>query len=461
MNIFSRAWRYVTRNKSKSLIMFLILFGMSTATISGVAIKKSTEIAKNNINASLNASFSVEQNLANTFGIGSRGFAAIKGKDLNLIKGVDTISKSNLMMVGEVELINAEKVDGKNVSIKDDQLFATSKKLNDIEGLTNSSLDNKFSGEIIKLKEGKHIDESSVHEMLVHETFAKENGLKLGDIVEITQTNQNSIPYKSVLQEPIKLTVVGIFTGDSRGARTNPFELVENLLITDINTVKELYDYNEDDAIYQTAQFFVNDPKELESTMSEVKKLPIDWSQYKTTKTSDNFATLSSSLDNMNALINTMIYGTLIVSAIILSLLMAFWINGRMHEIGILLSLGFSKFNIIAQYTIELMLIAALSFSFSYFSGRGIAQNLATSMAQRANQESMNQFNQGLGGMNFGQDPNSSVLTKGMDDLDIDVTVEEMIPVYIIGTMIIIVSVSLSSVLIVRLKPREILTKIS
>jgi len=64
--------------------------------------------------------------------------------------------------------------------------------------------------------------------------------------------------------------------------------------------------------------------------------------------------------------------GAIIAGAIILSLVLAFWIQGRIHETGILLSIGVSKFNIISQYIIELLLISVLAFGGSYFSSKEI-----------------------------------------------------------------------------------------
>ena len=49
----------------------------------------------------------------------------------------------------------------------------------------------------------------------------------------------------------------------------------------------------------------------------------------------------------------------------------------------------------------------------------------------------------------------------GRDEIDVKVDVEELIYVYVIGSGIIIISVLLSSVSIIRLKPKEILSKMS
>ena len=60
-----------------------------------------------------------------------------------------------------------------------------------------------------------------------------------------------------------------------------------------------------------------------------------------------------------------------------------------------------------------------------------------------------------------GNDSNSSLATRTIDEIDVKVEFKELIYVYVIGSGIIIISVLLSSVSIIRLKPKEILSKMS
>ena len=56
---------------------------------------------------------------------------------------------------------------------------------------------------------------------------------------------------------------------------------------------------------------------------------------------------------------------------------------------------------------------------------------------------------------------NISLATRTIDEIDVKVEFKELIYVYVIGSGIIIISVLLSSVSIIRLKPKEILSKMS
>ena len=51
MNVFKRSILYITRKKIKSIIMLFILFGIATAVLSGISIKKAANIARQDSNS--------------------------------------------------------------------------------------------------------------------------------------------------------------------------------------------------------------------------------------------------------------------------------------------------------------------------------------------------------------------------------------------------------------------------
>lgn len=463
MSMMKRAWLYVTRKKSKTLLMFLILFGIATATVSGIAIKKATIDAREQVNQSINASFSIGNNLQNNSGIGSRGMANVPASAIDQIKKVNGISTYNARMVGEVDLIDLEKVPLKNPRMQYNDEFAEQyKNFSDLDGMTDSSLDNKFISGVLHLEEGRHITPKDKQKVLLHEDFAKRNGLKLHDTLYVKQSELASVsPVEGALKEKIGLEIVGMFSGSNMDQATMESELTENVLITDLHTVQALRGYDQENAFYAEGKFYVSDPKELTRIVQEVKALPIDWVNYEIRESTNDYPALTGSLDNMDALINKMLIGVVVISAIILSLVLAFWINGRIHETGVLLSLGVSKINIILQYIAELLIIAVFAFGLSYFSGQAIAQNIGDGMVQQAGETSSMNIRQGLGGMQLGADPETSTVSKTLEKIDVSISLAEMGYVWLIGGIIILLSVSISSIFIIRLKPKEILSKMS
>ena len=207
--------------------------------------------------------------------------------------------------------------------------------------------------------------------------------------------------------------------------------------------------------------YILNTDTDVDKVTSKFKDIPTDWNKYTIVKSEDTFLALSKSFDSLDKIINMVLIGAIIAGIIILSLVLAFWIQGRVHETGILLSIGVSKFNIISQYIIELLLISILAFGGSYFSSKVISQNIGNTIVAQASKQAVQDVQSGFGGFSLGNDVNSSLATRTVDEIDVKVEVEELIYVYVIGTVIIILSVMASSVSIIRLKPKEILSKMS
>ena len=138
-----------------------------------------------------------------------------------------------------------------------------------------------------------------------------------------------------------------------------------------------------------------------------------------------------------------------------------------MHEMGILLSVGISKIKIVGQYVLECVLIAVAAFSLSYFASTFVAQSagdvfLSQMVAEQ--QQENERFSAGAShdGLKFNTAKGEiEMLISTSDSIDIHVGTDEIAIVLITGLMIILIAVSVASVTVIRLKPKEILSKMS
>ena len=69
-----------------------------------------------------------------------------------------------------------------------------------------------------------------------------------------------------------------------------------------------------------------------------------------------------------------------------MSLVLVFWVRGRLHEIGILLSIGASKWQIIGQFLAELAIIAAVSSVFALGIGSVASSQISTALTAQTSQ---------------------------------------------------------------------------
>ena len=451
MGSFKRAVLYITRKKKKSILMFFILFCIATAVLSGISIKKATSIARQNSSKETANTFEIQNNLATNFTGTMPESLVNKVSKVNGIKNYD----ASVQGIGLV-FKQLQNVEPKNNTVQyTDKQY---KNLFPVEAHKFTEYDTKFMSKSFRLVEGRHLVEGDKNKVLVHKALAEKNNLKVGDRIIGTK---DSLDYNASKDAPSEydLEIVGIFESQNTDRMGSKLEIPENLILSDMNTLNALYGYSKGNSQYTSAVFNTN--KNVDDVISDVNKIQENWSLYNISKSDDTFLALSKSFDSLEKIVNMLLIGSIIVGIIVLSLVLAFWIQGRIHETGILLSIGVSKFNIISQYIIELLLISVLAFGGSYFSSKVISQNIGNTIVSQASKQAVQDVKSGFGGFSLGNDVNSSLATRTVDEIDVKIQAKEVVYVYIIGTGIIIISVVLSSASIIRLKPKEILSKMS
>lgn len=85
-------------------------------------------------------------------------------------------------------------------------------------------------------------------------------------------------------------------------------------------------------------------------------------------------------LENMQSISSFILVVIVAATLLIMSLVFMFWIRQRKKEVGVLLSLGITKKNIIGQFIFELLLISVISITLSLVP----ANSLTTQINQRA-----------------------------------------------------------------------------
>lgn len=451
MGSFKRAVLYITRKKKKSILMFFILFCIATAVLSGISIKKATSIARQNSSKETANTFEIQNNLATNFTGTMPESLVNKVSKVNGIKNYDASVQGIGLVFKQLQ----------NVEPKNNTVQYTDKQYENlfpVEAHKFTEYDTKFMSKSFRLVEGRHLVEGDKNKVLVHKALAEKNNLKVGDRIIGTK---DSLDYNASKDAPSEydLEIVGIFESQNTDRMGSKLEIPENLILSDMNTLNALYGYSKGNSQYTSAVFNTN--KNVDDVISDVNKIQENWSLYNISKSDDTFLALSKSFDSLEKIVNMLLIGSIIVGIIVLSLVLAFWIQGRIHETGILLSIGVGKFKIISQYIIELLLISALAFGTSYFSSKMISQNIGDAMVSQASKQAVQEVQQGFGGMSLGYDANTSLATQTVDGIDVDVSLKEVLYVYAIGATIIISSVMISSSSIIRLKPKEILSKMS
>ena len=148
----------------------------------------------------------------------------------------------------------------------------------------------------------------------------------------------------------------------------------------------------------------------------------------------------------------------IIASVIVLSLILTLWGKERIHETGVFLSIGIKKSSILGQYLIEVLMIAILAFTLSFvtsnISNTLLQQNTKNEKQQLSTQEDHTEMKS----LDFSVSEDSE---SAIPDIKVEITLPDILQLYTIGFSIIFISVTISSISVMRLKPREILARMS
>ncbi len=265
MNVFKRAILYITRKKIKSIIMLFILFGIATAVLSGISVKKAANIARQNSNKDMANTFELQANLASNFE------GTIPENLINKVSKVEGIKNYDGAIQGaglDLENINYIKPEKNVVQYNDDNKY---EKLFSVEAHENSEYDIKFISKSLKLVDGRHIVSTDKNKVLIHKALAELNNLKVGDTIEAKKSVADFNASTSSKSD-YDLEIVGIFESENTERAGHKLEMPENLLITDIDTIKTLYGYSDGNIKYTNATF--NTKSQVDKVISKVKYIP-------------------------------------------------------------------------------------------------------------------------------------------------------------------------------------------
>ena len=456
--MFKNAFRYITRKPLKSVVILLIIATMSTLSLVGLSIKTAAEKASKETFKDITNSFAMQINRRTNPGT-PRGAGNLKGEDITQIAKIDGVKEHVKRMGVVADLVDHEIIAAKG-EVKDAERARKFGRTLMVTGVNDSTKEDKFVAETFKLVDGRHLEKSDVATVLMHEDLAKKNNLKVGDKLKI-KSNIYDADNEKQADETVEVTILGLFAGKNKTGVSSAQELYENNLIADLDTAAKLYGYTKENAIYQDATFFVDGNKNLDQVMSAAQKLAIDWKSYQLIKGSSNFPSLQKSIAGVYGVASKLLIGGLIFSGAILTLVLFLWLNARRKEIGILLSIGKNKWQIVGQFMLELIMIGVVGFGASYYFASqtgssiasGIVKNVTTGITKELNKEAATSKLAGgaeIDGFN-----------KTITDLEIKIEPADLIFVVVSGSIVILASLIISSSSLMKKQPKELLFEIA
>ena len=453
MDCKKRAGLYLLRKKGKAISIFLLIMVVSTFLISCFSLLTASEKLASDIRGALGAAFYLRA---------STGVLSDENGEMTVTENHIRITDNEIKRIqncGNIAYynpINYGYAKGEQLTFIHGEKHTEDNNMGAVTALRYSALETDFADEVLALAAGRHITEADTNAVLISSEVTAVNGLFVGDKIvlsssELGEADGEYIDVWSGERKETVVTIVGIYDileADANVTATAGRQ--ENRIYASIDVLTQLA-ASEPSVYTGEVGFYVTDPKTLDEIVSKVRQIKeIDWKTHFIRTNDFQYSKISDSLTSLGDLIKILSACVSIVSAAILTLILTLRIRGRIPEAGILLGAGIPKGEIIKQFLLEVLSVAAAAFLFSYAAGFGISHNLGNHL--------LADFQPNL--------INAAALQNGMNDaVSIDsyltLGIAKTLLIYGCQLIVVVLSVLLSSASILKLKPREILTKMS
>ena len=434
MNLIKRAGLYCLRQRFKTVILFLVLTLIATFMLTGIAVRGTAKSATADVQTAIGGKIMLDIDTDGHMGSGEQnqwGTTYTYNGDFITDKIVDAIKK-----VDGVVGYNAEDTEGywgagvnfKYLPATFGLSYTPYGEASRYTTTLSSEKSNAFQSGKYKLAEGRHITTDDKYTCLISKELADYNKLSVGDKIKMYSLDSDCIS---------EFEIVGIFDG-TEGTSGNALtvdEIPANCGYVDYAGIQDIFKDDYDNG-YSQLTIYVEDPVSIQNVYDRISALPeLTGKTLKLTIDTDEYDAVSTPLESLQKIVNTTIVIISVVSVVILTLLLTIWIRGRKKEIGILLSIGKSKSDILSQIFLETFTVAVFSFVASTPFSNLIAEKTGAFLVSR--------------------------VTAGTENLNVQIDAACLLPLYIISFFLITVAVMASSWTIVRYRPKDILTKMS
>lgn len=453
MNFAKRAFLYVLRKKGKTLSLFLLIFIVAVFLISCFGVLNASEKLSKDIRTSLGAAFYIRANTA--VSMNENGESEVKKNSVHISqKEIDEIMETG--KIKDYNPINYGFAKSDDIQFIPGEKHTDESSMGKVTALRFSALAPDFADETAVLIAGNHITETDNKKILISEQLASANHLSVGDVITLTHAKLGEIDGAYIDEIPIKTAYVqvevsGIYKLNIEDTAIKPTAgVAENGIYASLDVLNELHE-SETDIYTGEVDFYITDPAQLESITRKVQLLPsIDWTTHFIRANDFQYSKIADELHSLGNLVKILLFCVSVVSTAVLTLLLTMRIRGRMQEAGNLLAAGISKKQILAQFLLEVLSVTVLALILSYVASLSITRLLGCSLFGELQPNLLSEETLVTGAKSGIQIENYLKLSGAKISL-----------IYLCQFVVVTVSTFVSSIMMMRLKPKEILSKMS
>lgn len=449
MNCRKRSVLYLLRKRNRSVILWLILFIITTLMLTCITIGQGADGAMQRLFQAMGGYFKIETDDKpglNKYVDDEFINHIMDSYEIREFNGMDTV----YFMTRDMDLLP-----GRFTQEQDEKA-----KLARIMGNTDTGLNEYFIRQSLLLSEGRHITAEDSYKALISQELAEENGLSVGDTVSLSYYDEDAGRDWQAFE------IVGIFQIKSRQnsytSNTAECDMVENFIFVDTQSVRDMIGRTlerEIDSYRSGALFFVDQPQALERIVNDLaEQSERGMEGYQVVKNNKQYQESRLPLERLKSLTTLIIAIIILLGFIIASLILLLWMRERVHETGIYLSVGIRKASILMQHMMENLILAFLAFVLSCILVAGTMPRLEKAVLAMMDEGAWSQADES------GPLTERDMAQAEMES-DIEITMElnpvTILQIGILELGVVILATGISSVTILKMKPKNILSTMS
>ena len=341
MTPWKRAWLYVCRERKRSIRLILLCLVLTVFMQLCSWVQASMAQNAETLRKAIGASFRIEDDADGTL------------INDNLIAEIEDVGNILRASGENLQLLYSESVlprPGMLAGGDDEGQFMMS-----YYSGHYSEMEQHFRTGELELIEGRHITPEDSWSAVISRALAEQNGLSVGDRFEAGYSPETRAEDPSRPEEPFSFTIVGIFDITGQQTQLNQAEpsMLQNAVFIDAAAGHAIDSGDPTHSRYRYGVIFmVDDPRNLEQTVAAAQS-NLDMQHFRCVVDDTEYRQSVQPLERMETTMKLLTVVLVGIGTIILALVLLLWIRQRAKEIGIYLSIGLSKRNILLQLLTE------------------------------------------------------------------------------------------------------------
>lgn len=341
MTPWKRAWLYVCRERKRSIRLILLCLVLTVFMQLCSWVQASMAQNAETLRKAIGASFRIEDDADGTL------------INDNLIAEIEDVGNILRASGENLQLLYSESVlprPGMLAGGDDEGQFMMS-----YYSGHYSEMEQHFRTGELELIEGRHITPEDSWSAVISRALAEQNGLSVGDRFEAGYSPGTRAEDPSLPEEPFSFTIVGIFDITGQQTQLNQAEpsMLQNAVFIDAAAGHAIDSGDPTHSRYRYGVIFmVDDPRDLEQTVAAAQS-NLDMQHFRCVVDDTEYRQSVQPLERMETTMKLLTAVLVGIGTIILALVLLLWIRQRTKEIGIYLSIGLSKRNILLQLLTE------------------------------------------------------------------------------------------------------------